>query len=271
MSRKFLIVFFVLVTETGADVFSYECDVLPTQGGWELVGTFCDPEEWVLDGCLFQHMEPECEPEGDHVTYKRVLTDFIGEHEFFIEWRMKTDGSSDEFLAVAPAAFVAGGFTGVNYHFTIARDQVRFIRKSPTPMFLDIDPDVPHTYRLELLGDERYVWYIDGEIVDSGVPEGSYPTAPSNNIKFRAKSWLLESTTKWDYIRYGTIPADGGGNFDSDADLDLQDFYFFDECLTNSGPTVDAGPGCRWADMDQDADVDAHDFALFQLAFTGSE
>ncbi len=253
-------------------VFTYECTVLPIPAGWELLSTFCYPEEWITDGWLIQHMEPECQPEGDQVIYGRGLGDFVGDPEFFVQWRMHTDGSSDEFLAVAPAVLVAaGGGTGVNYHFTIARDLVRFIRDSSLPIiFVEIDPDVPHTYRLEVYWDQLYVWYIDGQVVDSGVPEGPFPTWSGAIIGFGAKSWLLESTTMWDYIRYGKIPTEGTGDFNNSGTVELDDFYFFHECLSNSGPGADAGPGCRWADMDQDSDVDFHDLGLFQLAFTGS-
>ncbi len=273
MSKRLVIM--ILLAGAGharAAVFTYECTVLPIPGGWELLSIFCNPEEWITDGWLIQHMEPECQPEGDQVTYRRGLGDFADEQEFFIQWRVETDGSSDEFLAVAPAVLVAGGTSGVNYHFTIARDLVRFIRDSSLPIiFVDIEPDVPHTYRLELYGDQLYVWYIDGQVVDSGVPEGQFPTWSGDIVGFRAKSWLLESTTMWDYIRYGKIATEGTGDFNNSGTVELDDFYFFRECLSNSGPGVDGGPGCRWADMDADGDVDFADLAVFQIRFTGPE
>ena len=99
---------------------------------------------------------------------------------------------------------------------------------------------MPHTYRLELFADELYIWYIDGKSVDTGLPEGAYPTDSSNNIKWGAFSWFLENTVSWDYIRFGTIPKDGSGDYDGDALLGLDDFYFLHECLTNGGPNLDA-------------------------------
>ena len=63
----------------------------------------------------------------------------------------------------------------------------------------------------------------------------------------------------------GVIPADGSGDFDSDDDVDLDDYYFFQDCVTD--PNTDAGPGCVWADFD--FDVDLIDFSHFQAAFTG--
>ena len=157
---------------------------------------------------------------------------------------------------------------GIHYHFTIADDQVRFLRDPSVPIvWVDIEAGVPHTYRLELYGLELYVWCIDGEVVDSGVPEGPYPTSDSF-IVFGAKAAGRPTTTRWDYIRYGTIPDDGSGDFDSDGDRDLRDFYFFEECLRNGGSGTDAAPSCTWADMDADGDADLLDFAEFQAAFT---
>ena len=189
---------------------------------------------------------------------------------------MLTDGP-EAFGAIAPASIVAGGQSGVNYHFTIARDQVRLIRDSQLPfIFADIDPAIPHLYRLELQGSDSYRFSIDGIEIDAGVPEGAYPTDDSFLV-FGATAAIEASTTRWDYIRFGAIPIDGSGDFDSDEDVDGSDFYFFHECMTNDrpgingGPDLDAGPGCRFADFDTDNDVDLLDFAEFQLTFTGGE
>ncbi len=73
------------------------------------------------------------------------------------------------------------------------------------------------------------------------------------------------------------MPVDGSGDYDSDAEVASDDFYFFHECLSNrrpginGGPAQDAGPGCRFADFDFDDDVDLLDVAEFQLNFTGNE
>ena len=40
-----------------ADVFSYECDVLPADAGWSLIQAFCDPEEWIEHEQLFQRVD----------------------------------------------------------------------------------------------------------------------------------------------------------------------------------------------------------------------
>ena len=77
------------------------------------------------------------------------MEDFIGEEQFFIEWRLETDGHPSEIGEVAPAALVASGTTGVNYHFKISRDLVRLIRDNFLPIvYIDIKPGVNHIYRL---------------------------------------------------------------------------------------------------------------------------
>jgi hypothetical protein len=258
-----------------ADVISYEGTSFPEADGqgWEYT-PFCDPERWLEDGRLFQHVEVGCggPPGGDKDRYIRSLADFAGEQDFFIEFRMQTDGDQSEIPGVSPAVLAAAGLFGISYDFVIAKDLVRFQRDDfQVTVFVDVDPRAPHTYRLELYGEDRYAVFVDCEIIDEGIPGGQFPSNEFDVIAFRVQPWFLENTTQWDYVRLGTIPQPGSGDFDSEGDVDLRDFYFFDECLTNGGPGVEAGPGCLWADMDQDGDVDFHDFSLFQLAFTGSE
>jgi len=208
-------------------VVSWEATSYPETQGWER-DIFCTPERW-LDpaGWYFQEVAPGCgdPPPGDRESFSRSLADFQDEEEFFIEWSVETDGDRSEIIGVAPAALSASGTSGVLYHFTIARDQVRFIRMRHPMVFIDIQPEVPHTYR-------------------------------------------VENTVWWDYIRYGTIPEEASGDYDSDEDVDLDDYYYVHECFSQSGPGVDAGPGCRFADFDGDSDVDFKDLAAFQNAFT---
>jgi hypothetical protein len=196
---------------------------------------------------------------------------------------MHTDGPREGFPNVSPAAIVCGGTSHAFYHFTIAEDQARFIDASLSVLLVDVAPEVAHTYRLELHGTEPYMWWIDGQVVDSAIPEGPYPTA-SSEIVFGARAATADGVTsvRWDSVRFGRIPDDQSGDYDSDAAVTLIDHYFFTDCLTKDGPGifggpqlggdpgVGAGPGCRWADTDADSDVDLADFAEFQNRFTGS-
>jgi hypothetical protein len=165
-----------------------------------------------------------------------------------------------------------GNFFGVVYHVTVARDLVQFLRDVDLPIwFIAIEPNVPHTYRIELYPD-RYAFYIDAYLIDEGIAEGPFP-AHNSVIAWSGKSWKLPCENAWAYIRYGHTPLDGSGDYDSDGALTQDDFYLFHECLTNDrpgihgGPEQDAGPGCRFADFDADADTDLADLAEFQNLF----
>ena len=259
-----------LGTRVFGQIFSYEGDSFPEDGGIPILQIYCDPELWLEDGWFFQHVEM-CEgdppPGGQSAVYRRSLEDFIGVDPFFREWRMETDGQRSELPWGGPSNFSPWSRGGVNYNFSIARDQMDLNRDNTLPIVVvDFEAGIPHTHRLELYGDELYIWYLDGEIVDSGEPEGVFPSFEPH-FNFRAKAAFLPNTTRWDYIRYGRIPTDASGDFDSDADLDLFDYYFFQDYL--SGPGVNAGPGSRFADFDYDTDVDLADFAAFQTACTG--
>jgi hypothetical protein len=254
------------------DVFSYECNSFPGESGWEVINEYCDPEDWIDDGWLFEHVD-NCEghdpPGGQQFDYKRSLEDFEGSQEFFIDWRVQTNGESSEIPGVAPAALNLSNLWGVYYAFTIASDQVRFVQDyDDLPwVWVDIQDGVPHTYRIELHADGSYEWWIDAQPQEQPSPDQEGPLLTSDaNILFRAKSWYLESTVWWDYIRYGTIPVDGSGDYDSNAEVDAEDYCFFADYF--SGPDVDAGPGARWADFDADTDVDCDDWIAFKDAWT---
>ncbi|UCC32248.1 MAG: hypothetical protein JSU86_08185 [Phycisphaerales bacterium] len=261
-----------------ADVFSSEFFFDPVSEGWELIQQIC-AETRVDDGWYYQRFDHDVCPLGSATgqdAYVRSITEFNGEPQFFLEFRVQTDGDRSEIPRGAPSGIAMGCFCGVIYHVTVARDLVKFIGHFDLPgWFIEIEPGVPHTYRIELYPD-RYAFYIDAYLIDEGLPDGPFP-AHDSRISWRGKSWYLPCENAWDYIRYGVIPVDGSGDYDSDAEVTLDDFYFVHECLTNQrpgvngGPGNDAGPACRFADFDFDTDVDLLDFAAFQLTFTGGE
>jgi hypothetical protein len=261
-------------------VIVYEGTDWPETLGWTPT-PFCDPPRTLVDGWFHQEVSPcpgDPLPGGQQESFKHDVAAFVGFGTFFLEWRAESTGPASEIIGVAPASIVAGGNFGTNYHFTFARDQIRLIRDNLLPiLYHALVPGVPHTYRLELYGDDAYVLYINNELIAEGVPEGAYPQNDSAVISFRAKCWFEPSVTRWDYIRFGVVPLDASGDYDSDGAVTHDDFYFFHECLTNvrpginGGPDNDAGPGCRFADFDADADTDLADFADFQNAFAAPE
>jgi hypothetical protein len=263
------VIVLLLAPSVFGDVFSYEGDSFPTEAGWEVVQNYCDPEEWVADGRFWQHVdicEGDPPPGGQESSYERLLLEYVGAESFFVEWKMETDGDRSQIIYAAPATFTVWSSGSVDYRFTIARDLVKLNRDNTLPIVLvEIEPGVPHIYRLELESDTWYRWYIDHIIVDEGVPEGPYPSY-TPGITFRAKYYSSESTAQWDYMRWGDTPTPGTGDFDSDGQVNAFDLYFFQDYF--SGPGVDAGPGARWADFDFDTDVDCDDWEAFQLAWT---
>lgn len=61
--------------------------------------------------------------------------------------------------------------------------------------------------------------------------------------------------------------ADAYGDYDSDRDVDIEDFAHFQACFAGAGQAPP--PGCADADADGDGDVDVNDFAVFQACFNG--
>jgi hypothetical protein len=256
---------------TFGQLFSYEADSFPTAAGWQIGQNWCDPLEWVDSGKFVQQVElcPGYPPPGgQQSSFIRSLEEFVGVDPFFLEWRMETNGDQSELLWGGPADISVWSYGGVNYRFSISGDQADMTRDNTLPIpVANYEPGV-HTFRLELFDSTLYVWYVDGDIIDQGQPEGAFPSfTPA--ITFRTKAAFLPNTTVWDYIRYGRMPDDGSGDFDSDGDLDDEDLYFVQECA--GMPGEDAGPGCRFADFDGDSDVDLVDLAQFQAGFTGGE
>lgn len=254
-----------------AQVITYEGVVAPDPSHWERVAT-SNVERSLDNGWLTQVIE------GEELDEYRCNIGGIGGlvGRFFFEWRAITD--NPEWLIYkfqVPTVVVAGGNVGVIYHVVMTESAAVLYRDINIPwVVVSFSVDEPHTYRVEVFADE-YVWYVDGVVVDSGVPEGPYPD-PNARI-----TWGIEgnddvtATTAWDFVRVGRIPDEASGDYDSDAAVTLIDQYFVADCLTKDGPGIfggpgnDAGPGCRFADLDADGDVDLLDFAAFQNDFNG--
>ncbi len=265
MLCRLFLVSTVLVNPSFSQVVFYEAATHPTEEGWSYTTNYCDPSESLENGWLVHHVEMcpnDPPPGGQQIGYTRTPADFTGLSPLFWQFRLITDGPSSEFPGVAPCSFSVASQCGVNYLFVISADKAWLDRDNFLPqIIIDITPGLPHTHRLELFSDQQYIWYIDGQVVDAGVPEGVYPCL-NPAINFRTKANNVPNTTKWDYIRYGIIPADASGDFDSDGDVDETDAYFFVDCLL--GPDYDAsGPGCEWADMNADGIADGKDISLF--------
>ncbi len=253
----------------------------PEDQGWERT-TFCNPERYLEAGWLVQHVQfGHCSPDegGELDRYFHSLIELTGATSFFLEWKSYSDGPSEEIIYVAPSNITASSNSGaIENHFTISTDQARYIRDvDEIPhVFVDIEPDIPHVYRLEYqnTGAGWYAWTVDGVLIDEGIPEGPFPgSSPIFHgvTTFRAKSWLTSSTTRWHYIREGEIPVAGSLDFTSDEAIDLLDYYLFRWYFALSGPAVPHSRGWDVGDADDDGDIDLGDLADFQNLFMNGE
>ena len=249
-------------------VVSYEATSLfPEQDGWTRIIQPYQSDRWISDGCLVQYSQqvPAGQvTEEQQDPYRRGLDDQAGFPTWFLQFRVITD-TAPAYLDVGPASVAAGSNSGVLYHFVIGDSQIRFLRDVNLPyIYVDIQAGIAHTYRLELRDTQSYTLWIDSVLIDTGVPEGPYPVA-NCRMNFRGEASAPANITKWDYLRFGKIPVDHSGDFDSNEFVDQNDLYFFIDCLL--GPDYDAsGPGCRWADMNGDGKADGADIQLFVRA-----
>jgi len=99
-----------------------------------------------------------------------------------------------------------------------------------------------------------------------GESDAPFPTQDASLIWGAGREYV-DAVTRWDYVRFGVIPKDGSGDYDSDGAVSAFDYYFAAECMGAGGPGHDAGPGCRFADFDGDSDTDLADFAELQVLY----
>jgi hypothetical protein len=261
-----------------ADVFSWEADYLPADGGFIFVLAACEPESYVQNGMFIQELDDDACPNGPIGAtegYRRFFPELVGNPTFFVEWRVEGRGPNSELILGAPTALAVANSFGEAYTFFISRDLAKLNRDNLLPIvFVPIEPGVLHTHRLELYDEDLYIWFIDGIEVNSGVPEGPFPSDDAR-CTWLGRSGEFPTVNTWDYIRYGDIAIDESGDFDSDGDVDLRDHFYLSECIEagfrGNGPNIPADPGCEWADTDGDGDVDWADYGGFQLAYSGGD
>jgi len=200
-------------TPARSDVVSYEGETMPEEAGFVRFFIY-DPERWIEDGWFFQSIDQGGGTggpyDGDYDRYDYDVSGFAG-LPFFVEWRLLTDAPDSEVDFHNGGAAVILNGPGVTYHFNIASGLARLLREYPYPtVYFDIEPGVPHTYRLEVYGGNNFEFQIDGITVESGVPGDAFPAGDSE-LLFRSRYYLSPHTTQWDYVRFGTIPEPGTG------------------------------------------------------------
>jgi hypothetical protein len=179
---------------------------MPELDGWQREGSF-DCDRWIEDGWFHQFCElgEWEEPIGETDAYRTSLAGFAGVENFFVEWVVETDIPA-AILEVSGVAtnVTAGGNGAAFYHTTITDERVQLLRDTDIPLvFVDIEPGVPHKYRIELT-PSSFKWLIDDEVVHSGTPEGPYPTEDSYLV-WMSRHYLFDNNSGWDYIEFGSV------------------------------------------------------------------
>jgi hypothetical protein len=266
-------VVFALASKSAAlaQFVAYEAESVFPEGAsqsWERVGTF-DATRTLVDGALLIDVDLGVwapAPGGEQDFYRRSIPEFQGS-PFFVQWRCRSTAPNSEITGTGGSVINSSGGAS-SYHFTITTDVVQFWRDNSLPiLYFGIIPNSFHTYRVECNGSATYSVFIDGSMVDSGLPEGPFPNS-SARIIWGANMWNTPSINDWDYVRYGVIPPDNSGDFNNNGVVDETDAYFFVDCLL-SEPYDAAGPGCKWADMNADGKADGADIRQFISAMTG--
>jgi len=96
-------------------------------------------------------------------------------------------------------------------------------------------------------------------------------TAPAAPGTYTTDWRMLRESVTWfgathsELVEVGRLFAPG--DFDTDGDVDVEDFGHFQGCL--SGVNVPYSSGCENASLDHDADVDEYDYLLFEACLSG--
>ncbi len=210
MSPHAILMMALALAAPAQHIYRYTCEDFPENAGFVRGGTM-DCERRIEEGWFSQTIlrYGEGEHNGQDDYYVRTLADFAGAATFYCEWRMLTNGPKSNLLGSAPAGLSMGGRSGINYHFTIARDQMKFRRDSRLPIyFFSFTDGMPHEHRIELYGEHWYSYLIDGAVKDAGRPEGAYPGDDSEMIWW-SRYYLDEHISRWDYLELGEMPDPG--------------------------------------------------------------
>jgi hypothetical protein len=180
------------VAPAHAQVVTYEANDFPEQFGWERRNNW--PDRMVENGWFIQTFREEGQ---DFYRYDiGGISGLVG--RFFVEWRAMSN--YPEWLIYewqTPAALSSAGRAASLYHVVMTESAAVLLRDVSIPrVIVPISVGEPHTYRVEVYADE-YIWYTDGAVEDSGVPEGPYPDLNAFVIWGSRRNGVEGATTAW--------------------------------------------------------------------------
>lgn len=256
------------------EVFSSEFRAPPTEEGWELAVAACGVSAAIENGHYVQLLDPQgcpVPPDGAQETYARSTGFLNGAAGQFVEFRLRTSGDGSGVCNQGPIQVKLSSFGQTFWWIVVTSDSAAFRFTSPIPSTPFVfPPGDAHTVRVELelpqdVAQPIFRFFVDDVIRWEGSVWSSW--TDFTLLEWSGTSCFAPIENRWDYIRYGDIPAAGSGDFDSDGFVDHRDYYFFHDCFVRRGPGQDDGPGCRFADTNGDTAVDLRDFADFQILF----
>lgn len=109
--------------------------------------------------------------------------------------------------------------------------------------------------------------YADGSYLDGSPLFAFYPGVRVTYIAGALVGYGATGDVAQMIANACTCPRDKG-DLDIDGDIDLNDFEFWNDCMTDP-ETGFIEPGCAVYDFEADDDIDLADFTAFQAAFTG--
>lgn len=227
------------------------------------------------------------EPQGTAVCDQGSVSlsvSAIGTEPFTYQWRLSgadlpgETGSSIVLDPVTPAD--AGDYDVIvtnecgqatSTTATVVVNTGPSITQGPQPVKICEGSDAVFTVTATGAGKLQYDWFADGLRV--GVNSSTLVLAGVSQDD-NGSEIVCEVTDDCDTVVSQTAMLLVGpalGNFDCDADVDLQDFSVFTQCFMGSNvPPADGCPAGVDADFDHDGDVDTQDFVLFAQHFTGA-
>jgi hypothetical protein len=190
---------------------------------------------------------------------------FDGTYFYLNEWdlnRYELDGTKDGMASFDES--VAGAAWDGTYYWTL-NDEENLIKcwdVSGWPSIVEVPPNAftpPTPFCRGLWFDGQYFW--TAESIEDTLGH-IYRFDYDGQIK---NQWLEPAFQGWSAC---VVSAGLLGDFDSDEDVDADDFDAFQSCFTgpDGGPV---GPACEPGDFDWDGDVDCDDWEQFTLAWTG--